>query len=68
MALFANAAANETKPISGDYGEAATLVDGICGAGFVQASVAKGAASASAGVGIGVGMLPALACLAAMFW
>lgn len=39
MAIFASAATNSSQPVSTDYGSAASLIDGVCGDAFVNASV-----------------------------
>ena len=52
MAAYAAAASNKSQPLNLDYVDAATMVNQMCGPGFVNASIPNaGSYSASGGGG-----------------
>lgn len=66
MAIFAEAASNATTELSGDYGQAAQMVDMGCGPNFVQESVVV--SNGSPTMGVGLGLLTGMLMLFALFF
>lgn len=70
MEVFGGSATNSSQPVSGVFADAVGLVDGKCGAEFVNATVGASSSSAAAtafgGRGSGSGGLGLLALGAAM--
>lgn len=67
MEGFAAVAVNASQPVSGVFAAAAQLVDGVCGASFVNATVdvrsSSGAAGGVAGRGGGFAVMALAAAL-----
>lgn len=64
MAIFATAASNSTSALSGDYGQAAQMIDMGCGPSFVQESVAvTGGVVGAPVVTVGIGIVTVMSIL-----
>lgn len=70
MEGFAAVAVNASQPVSGVFAAAALLVDGVCGASFVNATVdvrsSSGAGAAGRGGGLAVMALAAALVVVAL--
>jgi len=68
MAIFANTASNSTSALSGDYGQAAQMIDVSCGPKFVEPNVVVEGGAGALGLHMAWVFAVVFSVLILLFW